>query len=93
MLECMFEKEFGKLWSVVGGAAGNEDGLFGEAADNNEDGIEALRLKELDNVVHQDGEPGAVTNREQLEKAVGVVAGNLGLETRLTSPDKSESER
>ncbi|KAG6893709.1 hypothetical protein C0993_000482, partial [Termitomyces sp. T159_Od127] len=78
--EYMFEEELGKLQGVVSGVVGNEDGLFGEAADDNKDGIKALRLGELNNVVHQDGGPGVAADREQLEKAVGAVAGNLGSE-------------
>ncbi|KAG6874105.1 hypothetical protein C0993_000827, partial [Termitomyces sp. T159_Od127] len=40
--EDMFKEEFGKLWGVVGGVAEDEDGLLGEAADDDKDGIETL---------------------------------------------------
>ncbi|KAG6875897.1 hypothetical protein C0993_006872 [Termitomyces sp. T159_Od127] len=50
--EYMFKEQFGKLWDIVDSAAGDEDCLFGEVADNDKDGIEALQLGELNNVVH-----------------------------------------
>ncbi|KAG6877188.1 hypothetical protein C0993_009536, partial [Termitomyces sp. T159_Od127] len=40
--EYIFKEEFGKLQGIVGGVAGDEDGLFGEAADDDKDGIKAL---------------------------------------------------
>ncbi|KAG6868011.1 hypothetical protein C0993_008386, partial [Termitomyces sp. T159_Od127] len=50
--EYMFEEELGELQGIVSGAAGDEDSLFGEVADNDKDGISALQLGELNNVVH-----------------------------------------
>ncbi|KAG6882785.1 hypothetical protein C0993_009175, partial [Termitomyces sp. T159_Od127] len=50
--EYVFEEEFGSLWGVVSGAVEDEDGLLGEAAYDNEDGVKALQLRELDNVVY-----------------------------------------
>ncbi|KAG5336695.1 hypothetical protein C0989_012080 [Termitomyces sp. Mn162] len=52
--EDMFEESFGELQSIVSGVAGDEEGLLGEVADNKEDCIKALGVREFDNVVHQD---------------------------------------
>ncbi|KAG6884206.1 hypothetical protein C0993_000426 [Termitomyces sp. T159_Od127] len=51
--EDVLKEEFGKLWGIVGGALRDENGLLSEVADNDKIGIEALMLRELDNVVHQ----------------------------------------
>ncbi|KAG5734847.1 hypothetical protein E4T56_gene644 [Termitomyces sp. T112] len=51
--EYVFEKQFGKLWSIVGGVAGNEEGLLGEAANNNEDRVKAFGVGEFNNMIHQ----------------------------------------
>ncbi|KAG6899999.1 hypothetical protein C0993_004505 [Termitomyces sp. T159_Od127] len=49
----VLKKEFIKFWSTVGDAAGNENGLLSEAANNNKDGIKAFQLEELNDIVHQ----------------------------------------
>ncbi|KAG5349716.1 hypothetical protein C0989_002208 [Termitomyces sp. Mn162] len=78
--EYMFKEQFGKLQSIVCGVAGDEECLFGESANDNKDCIKAFRVRELNNMVHQNKGLGAVTNGEGSQHAIGAVAGYLVLE-------------
>ncbi|KAG5725137.1 hypothetical protein E4T56_gene10242 [Termitomyces sp. T112] len=51
--EYVFKKQFGKLRSIVGGVAGDEEGLLGEAANNDEDHIKTFGIGEFNNMIHQ----------------------------------------
>ncbi|KAG5321991.1 hypothetical protein C0989_012665 [Termitomyces sp. Mn162] len=51
--EYMFEKQFGKLQSIVGGVAGDEEGLLGEAANDDKDCIKIFGVREFDDMIHQ----------------------------------------
>ncbi|KAG5333226.1 hypothetical protein C0989_006042 [Termitomyces sp. Mn162] len=51
--EYVFEKQFGELWSIVSGVAGDEEGLLGEVADNDEDHVKTFGIGEFDDMIHQ----------------------------------------
>ncbi|KAG5719763.1 hypothetical protein E4T56_gene18538 [Termitomyces sp. T112] len=51
--EYMFKKQFGELRSIVGGVAGDEEGLLGEAANNDEDHVKTFRIGEFNDMIHQ----------------------------------------
>ncbi|KAG5349898.1 hypothetical protein C0989_001352 [Termitomyces sp. Mn162] len=50
--EYVFEKQFGKLWSIVGGVAGDKEGLLGEAANDDEDCVKTFGIGEFNNMIH-----------------------------------------
>ncbi|KAG5348567.1 hypothetical protein C0989_009839, partial [Termitomyces sp. Mn162] len=50
--EYMFEKQFGKLQSIVGGVAGDEEGLLGEAANDDEDRVKTFGIGKFDDMIH-----------------------------------------
>ncbi|KAG5348906.1 hypothetical protein C0989_007240 [Termitomyces sp. Mn162] len=50
--EYMFEKQFGELWSIVSGVAGDEEGLLGEVANDNEDCVKTFGIREFDDMIH-----------------------------------------
>ncbi|KAG5730209.1 hypothetical protein E4T56_gene11669 [Termitomyces sp. T112] len=51
--EYVFEKQFGKLQSVVSGVAGDEEGLLGEAANDDEDHVKTFGIGEFNDMIHQ----------------------------------------
>lgn len=88
MLTADIIKEQGSKVSRGGiGVGGDENGLFGQAADHGEDSIKTIR-GQGGNVIHVDGVPRTRGDGQRDKFTRGLSVGRFGMGTRFTRGDK-----